>query len=105
MIPVPPAINDQILKSNIAYNIRYLRYSTYPRMSQAALANKLGTARTNVRNYENALHFPPVYILAELSELFHISTDSLIFCRLPQERKEGIRTNENITYKHPETNP
>lgn len=48
-------VNENCLKQNLARNMRYLRLSRNPRISQTMLANKLGVSQ------EVSLNMKPLY--------------------------------------------
>lgn len=47
-------------------------------MTQQELSKRLGTSKSVISSYENALHLPPYDILLKLSDIFNVSTDYLL---------------------------
>ena len=95
---------EQQLKSRLAGNIRRLRMSRSPCLSQKTLAGKLGVTQKSISRYENAVSLPPAHVLVALAEEFGLTTDALFMERLPQniKKKEGKTTNEDITHSDPQ---
>lgn len=67
------------------------------RLSQSALAKRLGVTRSSVNAWEMGLSIPTAQYIVELSQLFHVSTDYLLglnntqaiyIDRLSQEEKQ-----------------
>ena len=96
---------EQQLKSRLARNLRCLRMSRSPCLSQKMLAKKLGITQKSISRYENARCLPPAHVLMALAEEFGLATDALFMERLPPniKKKEGITTNEDITHSDPQT--
>ena len=93
--------DEEKLKVNLAENIRFLRLTHNPRITQVELAKKLGITQKSISNYEQARCLPPTYVLAAIADLFHLSLDDLLS---PLPRKKGrVQTNENLTYNHQKT--
>ena len=76
----------------LASNIRFLRKRK--RFTQSTLAESLGIKRSNVNNYENGTAIPPVHILLAVSDLFHISVDTLLRINLASLRESQMYTIE-----------
>lgn len=95
---------EQQLKRSLARNLRRLRMSRHPCLSQKTLARKLGVTQKSISRYENALCLPPAHVLVALAEEFGLATDALFMERLPQnmKKKEGTTTNEDITHSNPQ---
>lgn len=95
---------EQQLKRSLARNLRRLRMSRHPCLSQKMLARKLGVTQKSISRYENALCLPPAHVLIALAEEFGLATDALFLERLPQnmKKKEGTKTNEDITHSNPQ---
>ncbi|HZH74066.1 MAG TPA: LexA family transcriptional regulator [Mariniphaga sp.] len=72
----------------LASNIKFLRKRK--RYTQSLLADSLGIKRSNVNNYENGTAIPPVNILLALSDLFHISLDTLLRINLAGLRESQL---------------
>ena len=85
-------VNEDNLRNNFAYNMRYLRLMQKPHMSQAALAKKLGVTRKSIHRYETAVCLPPIHILVAMTECFGYTMDELLDARLPD--KKGLKNNE-----------
>ena len=95
------SMDEERLKMNLAKNIRFLRLTNNPRITQAELAKKLGITQKSISNYEQARCLPPTYVLAAIADLFHLSLDDLLS---PLPGKKGrVQTNENLTYNHQKT--
>jgi transcriptional regulator with XRE-family HTH domain len=77
----------------LSSNIKFLRKRK--RYTQSVLAESLGIKRSNVNNYENGTAIPPVQILVALSDLFHISVDTLLRINLSSLRESQLYTIEN----------
>ena len=88
MVPV----NENCLKPNLARNMRYLRLSRNPRISQTMLANKLGVSQRSISKYETAVLLPPPYVLVAMAKCFGITIDELLSETLPD--KKGMKENE-----------
>ena len=95
---------EQQLKNRLAKNLRRLRISQNPCLSQKTLARKLGVTQKSISRYENARCLPPAHVLVALAEEFGLATDMLFMERIPQniKKKEGFITNENITHIDPQ---
>ena len=76
----------------LSSNIKFLRKRK--RFTQSVLAESLGIKRSNVNNYENGSAIPPVQILVALSDLFHISVDTLLRINLSSLRESQLYTIE-----------
>lgn len=85
-------VNEEQLKHNLARNIRYLRLSKQPRMSQTMLAKKLGVTQKSITRYETAVNLPPAHILVAMADYFGFTTEELLAEKLPA--KKGMKTNE-----------
>lgn len=80
---------------HLSSNIRFLRKRK--RLTQNVLAESLGIKRSNVNNYENGTAIPPVNIILALSDLFHISVDTLLRINLASLRESQLYTIEHGT--------
>jgi transcriptional regulator with XRE-family HTH domain len=78
---------------HLSSNIRFLRKRK--RYTQSTLADTLGIKRSNVNNYENGTAVPPVNILIALSDLFHLSIDTLLRIDLSKLRESQLYVVEN----------
>ena len=78
---------------HLSSNIRFLRKRK--RYTQSTLADTLGIKRSNVNNYENGTAVPPVNILIALSDLFHLSIDTLLRIDLSKLRESQLYIVEN----------
>lgn len=77
----------------IASNIKFLRKRR--RLTQSDLADRLSIKRSNINNYERGEGVPPVNILLELSDLFHVSLDTLLRVDL-----SGLRESQLYMIEH-----
>ena len=82
---------EQQLRSRLARNIRRLRMSRSPCLSQKMLAKKLGVTQKSISRYENARCLPPAHVLIALAEEFGLATDALFMERLPQKYEKERR--------------
>lgn len=85
-------VNEDKMKQNLARNMRYLRMSKSPRISQTMLANKLGVSQKSISKYESAVLLPPSHILVAMAQCFGFTTDELLSETLPG--KKGMNNNE-----------
>ncbi len=85
-------VNEDYLKQNLARNMRFLRISNSPRISQTMLANKLGVSQKSISKYETAVLLPPPHILVAMAQCFGFTTDELLGETLPE--KKGMKKNE-----------
>ncbi len=65
------------------------------KLTQQDLAETLNTKRSSINNYENGTTFPPVSILIGLSDLFHLSIDTLVRINL-----SGLRESQMYVIEH-----
>ena len=98
---------EQQMRRRLAVNLRRLRMSRSPCLSQKTLAGKLGVTQKSISRYENAQCLPPAHVLIALAEEFGLTTDALFLERLPlnnpnNNKKEGTTTNEDITHGNPQ---
>lgn len=77
-------VDEEILRKNLAVNMRYLRLKHSPRISQTMLARKIGTTQQSISNYEKAYCLPPAHVLAALAECFGLTMDELIQQPVPE---------------------
>lgn len=70
---------------HLAENIKFLRKRK--RLTQIDLAKELNIKRTSINNYENGIAVPPIPVVMALSDLFHISTDTLLRINLSSLRE------------------
>ena len=85
-------VNEETLKNNLARNMRYLRLSRNPCLSQAMLANKLGVTQKSINRYENAVNLPPAHVLIAMARYFGYTTEELLLDTLPD--KKGLKSNK-----------
>ena len=85
-------VNEDKMKQNLARNMRYLRMSKSPRLSQTMLANKLGVSQKSISKYESATMLPPLHVLVAMAQCFGFTTDELLSETLPE--KKGMNNNE-----------
>lgn len=60
----------------IGAKIKQLR--TQKKLSQIALAKRLGVSKSVISSYENGIHLPPYDILLQMARIFGVSTDYLL---------------------------
>ena len=72
----------------LSANIKFLRKRK--RLTQSGLGELLGINRSGVNNYENGSAVPPVQVLIALSDLFHISIDTLLRINLSKLRESQL---------------
>ena len=77
----------------LSSNIRFLRKRK--RLTQNGLAELLTINRSGINNYENGSVIPPVSVLIALSDLFHISIDTLLRINLSKLRESQMYLIEN----------
>jgi transcriptional regulator with XRE-family HTH domain len=77
----------------LSSNIRFLRKRK--RLTQSGLAEVLGINRSGINNYENGSVIPPISVLIALSDLFHISIDTLLRINLSKLRESQMYLIEN----------
>jgi transcriptional regulator with XRE-family HTH domain len=77
----------------LSSNIKFLRKRK--RLTQSGLAELLGINRSGVNNYENGSVVPPVHVLIALSDLFHISIDTLLRINFSKLRESQLYLIEN----------
>lgn len=77
-------IDEEILRKNLAVNMRYLRLKHSPPISQTMLARIIGTTQQSISNYEKAYCLPPAHVLAALAEYFGLTMDALVQKRIPE---------------------
>ena len=77
----------------LSANIKFLRKRR--RLTQNDLADTLGTKRSSINNYENGTAVPPVNVLVSLSDLFHLSIDTMVRINL-----ESLRESQMYIIEH-----
>ena len=81
--------NTQIYTSGcelyFACNLKRLRLSLFPRMSQARLAKKLGVTRNTYAGYESGKRLPPAWFVCCTADFFKVAVDELIGQELEKE--------------------
>ena len=77
----------------LSENIKFLRKRK--KLTQSDLAEALGTKRSSINNYENGTTVPPLNLLVGLSDLFHLSVDTLIRINL-----SGLRESQLYVIEH-----
>lgn len=77
----------------LSENLKFLRKRR--KLTQQDLAETLNTKRSSINNYENGTTFPPVSILIGLSDLFHLSIDTLVRINL-----SGLRESQMYVIEH-----
>ena len=93
--------NTQIYTSGcefyFACNLKRLRLSLFPRMSQARLAGKLGVTRNTYAGYESGKRLPPAWFVSCTADYFKVPVDELIGQELEKEKIYY----ENLTHSDP----
>ena len=91
----------QVYKSGCEYyfacNLKHLRLSLFPRMSQTRLANELGVTRNTYAGYESGKRLPPAWFVCCTADYFKVTVDELIGQELEKEKI----FNENLTHSNP----
>jgi transcriptional regulator with XRE-family HTH domain len=77
----------------LSTNIKFLRKRR--RLTQNDLAESLNIKRSSINNYENGTTIPPVSTLIDLSDLFHLSVDTLLRINL-----SGLRESQMYVIEH-----
>jgi len=77
----------------LAKNIRFLRKRK--RLSQTELAEIMNTNRSVINNYEREESHPPIETVLQLSDFFHISTDTFLRVDLSDLRESQLYLIEN----------
>lgn len=72
----PPS--EDLLKHKLAANLRLLRLSHNPEMSQARLADELMISQQSLSNYESGICLPPTYVMAAMADFFGLTIDQLL---------------------------
>jgi len=80
-----------------ACNLKRLRLSLFPRMSQARLAGKLGVTRNTYAGYESGKRLPPAWFVSCTADYFKVTVDELIGQELEKEKIYY----ENLTHSDP----
>lgn len=69
---------ETIILSNFPKNLKYLRLSKRPPISQETLAKKLGTSRKYISHYERGDYLPSLVFVLRLALYTHVSVDDLL---------------------------
>lgn len=77
----------------LAKNIRFLRKRK--QLSQTELSEILNTNRSVINNYEREKSNPPIETILQLSDFFHISTDTFLRVDLSELRESQLYLIEN----------
>lgn len=77
----------------LSENLKFLRKRR--KLTQQELADTLNTKRSSINNYENGTTVPPLNLLVGLSDLFHLSVDTLIRINL-----SGLRESQMYVIEH-----
>lgn len=85
-------VNEEQLKQNLAKNLRYLRSTRTPPLSQAMLAKKLGVTQKSILRYEKAFSLPPLAVFMDMATYFGYTAEELLSDTLPA--KKGMNTNK-----------
>ena len=76
-------VKEEQLRQNLARNLRHLRISRKPYLTQQMLAKKLEVTQKSISRYENGISLPPAHVLVAIAELFGLTTDALFTAELP----------------------
>ncbi len=76
------ACDDELL---FAKNLRLLRQTQKPYLSQKRIAQRLGVCRTTYISYEMGRRQPPAFFVANTARYFNISADRLLKEKLWKE--------------------
>jgi len=79
----------------LSSNIKLLRKRQH--LTQSDLAASLNCSRSGINNYENGTAIPPAEMLITMSDLFHISIDTLLRINLQELKESQLRMIENGT--------
>lgn len=71
---------ETIIQTYFPQNLKYLRLSKKPPISQEALAKRLGTSQKCISLYERGNYLPSVVFVLQLALYSHVSVDDLL-CR------------------------
>ena len=69
---------ESIILANFPHNLKYLRLSKKPPISQEALAQRLGTTQKCISQYEKGNCLPSVAFVLQLAQYSHIPVDDLL---------------------------
>ena len=69
---------ESIILSNFPHNLKYLRLSKKPPISQEALAQRLGTTQKCISQYEKGNCLPSFALLLQPAHDSHIPVDDLL---------------------------
>lgn len=69
---------ESIILSNFPKNLKYLRLSKQPPISQETLAKKLGTSQKYISQYERGDYLPSLVFVLQLALYSHVSVDDLL---------------------------
>ena len=89
-------LNEEQMCINLARNIRYLRLTRKPPLSQSMLAQRVGTTKCTISKYESAYYLPPAHILIAMARYFGYTTEELLSDKLPVWKGSELY-NENLT--------
>ena len=69
---------ETIIQTHFPKNLKYLRLSKKPPISQETLAKRLGTSRKYISHYECGDYLPSVVFVLQLALYSHVSVDDLL---------------------------
>lgn len=72
----------------LSENLKFLRKRR--RLTQLDVADALNTKRSSINNYENGIAMPPLPVVLALSDLFHLSVDTLLRVNLSSLRESQL---------------
>ena len=79
-------VKEEQLRQNLARNLRHLRISRKPYLSQQMLAKKLEVTQKSISRYEPGKCLPPPCVMVAMAECFGTTTDALLGDRLPGKK-------------------
>lgn len=68
-----------------AKNLKMLRVTHKPYLSQTTLAQRLGVCRTTYNNYERGVRQAPAFFVADAAEYFSVTVDRMMYEKLWKE--------------------
>ncbi|MFI3326501.1 MAG: helix-turn-helix transcriptional regulator [Clostridia bacterium] len=70
-----------------AENLKMLRYSRTPKISQKEISRKLGVSRSTYAKYESGVRVPPAWFALSAANYYHIDLDDILSKSM---QKEGL---------------
>ena len=78
---------EESMRTTLAENLSYLRYTLRPKLSQKAVARILNLPVKTIKNYENAKSSPAAYAVLRLAVYYGYTMEDLLTKNLSKERK------------------